>query len=253
MTGFLKNLFKNFLIYLYVILTVPPMGLLACLIRKKVLAWLWCEGLLRFAGIRIRILGKGLPPFGQYIFMSNHQSQLDIPVLESLLRDYDIRFLAKQSLFKIPFFGWGLSALGYFPVEREDPKEGLKSILACVEALKKGISLVIFPEGTRSKTGELLPFKKGGMLIPLKAQVAVCPIAIWGTKDLLPKGSLRFFFPKGKAWVYVYVGEIIKTKGLNLRDKESLLQRVREEISLGLETCKKFKEEEERLWERSWR
>jgi len=234
------------LVWFYVLLSVPIMGLLAILIRKKYLARLWCEWLLKVLGIRIVMVGNNLPPKGQrYVFMSNHQSQLDIPVLEVLLKDYDIRFLAKRSLFKIPFFGWGISALGYIPVEREDPKEGLRSLLACLSAVQSGVSLVIFPEGTRSRTGELLPFKKGGMLIPLKAQVPVCPLAIYGTRNILPKGSLWFSLKKRE--VCVYVGSLIETKGMTLRDKEKLSQMVREEISRGLEYC----ERGEKPWEKS--
>jgi 1-acyl-sn-glycerol-3-phosphate acyltransferase len=228
-------------------ISVPVMALLAILIRKKFWARLWCEWLLKLLGIRIVAFGNPLPPRGQrYVFMSNHQSQLDIPVLEVLLKDYDIRFLAKKSLFKIPFFGWGISALGYIPVEREDPKDGLRSLLACISALQSGVSLVIFPEGTRSLTGELLPFKKGGMLVTLKAQVPVCPIAIYGTKDILPKRSFWFHLNKRRE-VYVYVGSLIETKGMTLKDKEKLSQMVREEISRGLEYFK----EGEKPWERS--
>jgi len=243
---FIQEVLRNLLVWFYVLLSVPIMGLLAILIRKKYLARLWCEWLLKVLGIRIVMVGNNLPPKGQrYVFMSNHQSQLDIPVLEVLLKDYDIRFLAKRSLFKIPFFGWGISALGYIPVEREDPKEGLRSLLACLSAVQSGVSLVIFPEGTRSRTGELLPFKKGGMLIPLKAQVPVCPLAIYGTRNILPKGSLWFSLKKRE--VCVYVGSLIETKGMTLRDKEKLSQMVREEISRGLEYC----ERGEKPWEKS--
>jgi len=242
----IHEVIRNLLVWLYVVISVPVMALLAILIRKKFWARLWCEWLLKVLGIRIVVLGNPLPPRGQrYVFMSNHQSQLDIPVLEVLLKDYDIRFLAKKSLFKIPFFGWGISALGYIPVEREDPKEGLRSLLACISALQSGVSLVIFPEGTRSRTGELLPFKKGGMLVPLKVQVPVCPIAIYGTKDILPKGSLWLHLNKKE--VYVYVGSLIETKGMTLKDKEKLSQMVREEISRGLEYCKRG----EKPWEKS--
>ncbi len=168
--------------------------------------------------------------------MCNHQSQLDIPVLERVLKDYNIRFLAKKSLFDIPFFGWGIKALGYVPVEREDPKEGLKSLLACVEKLKEGFSLVVFPEGTRSRTGELLPFKIGGFLIPIKAGVPVCPVAIWGTIEILPKGSLWMKLKKRE--VKVYIGPVIDVSGLTLKDKNLLAERVREALLKGLEKIK---------------
>jgi len=243
----LREVFLNLLVWIYVILSVPVMGVLAIITRKKVLARLWCEWLLKILGIRVVVLGNPLPLKGErYVFMSNHQSQLDIPVLEHLLKDYNIRFLAKASLFKIPFFGWGISALGYIPVEREDPREGLRSLLACVSALQSGVSLVIFPEGTRSQTGELLPFKKGGMLVPLKAQAPVCPIAIFRTREIIPKGSLWFHLKNRE--VYVYIGKTIETKGMSLRDKELLKEKVRDEISRGLQHCIEYCRRGDKPW-----
>ncbi len=236
------ELFRNFFLWLYVLLSVPFLGLLAVLTKKHFWAWLWCYLFIKILGIRIKVIGE-VPPQGQiYVFMGNHQSQLDIPVLEVVLKDYNIRFLAKRSLFEIPFFGWAIKALGYVPVEREDPKEGLKSLLACVELLKKGISLVVFPEGTRSPRGELLPFKKAGFLIPLKARVPVCALALWGTRELLPKGSLWFRLRKRE--VYVAFGGVIEVNKLNLKDKELLLELVRERIERSLEKLKEMKGDE---------
>lgn len=171
--------------------------------------------------------------------MSNHQSQLDIPVLETVLEPYNIRFLAKKSLFNIPFFGWGIRILGYVPIEREDPREGLKSIFLCLERLKEGYSLVVFPEGTRSKTGELLPFKLGGFLIPLKAKVKVVPVTIWGTKDILPKGSIWFKLRNSKE-IRVYIGKPIDTSDFSLKDKKNLALLVKQEIEKGLKILKEI-------------
>jgi len=233
----LSEIVRNFLVWLYILITVPLYGLLAIITKKHFWATFWCEGLLKILGIKLKVYAEEWPnPQRNYVFMCNHQSQLDIPVLEKILKPYNIRFLAKKSLFDIPFFGWGIRALGYVPVEREDPKEGLKSLLACVEKLKEGVSLVIFPEGTRSKTGELLPFKIGGFLIPLKARVPVCPIALWGTKDLLPKGSIWFRLKKRE--VKIYIGKVIEIENLTLRDKERLLKEVRGAIEEGLEKIK---------------
>lgn len=172
------------------------------------------------------------PKHRNYVFISNHQSQLDIPVLEVLLKDYNVRFLAKKSLFSIPFFGWGIRALGYVPVDREDPKEGLKSLLACVERVKEGVSLIVFPEGTRSATGELLPFKVGGFLIPLKAGVPICPLAIWGTREILPKG--RLWFNLKRRVVKVSLGPVIEVEGLTLKDKTKLADMARDFIEKAL-------------------
>jgi len=235
--------FQNFLVWIYLLITVPTFSIIAIIIRKHFFARLWCKGLLKILNIKIEIIKEKELPKNIYVFMSNHQSQLDIPVLEKILEPYNIRFLAKKSLFKIPFFGWGIKALGYVPVERKDPKEGLKSVLACIEKLKKGISLVIFPEGTRSPTGELLPFKLGGFVIPLKSKVNVVPISIWGTRNILPKGALWFKNPSNKK-VWVYIGKPIEIKDLNSRDKERLAQIVRERILKGLEIIKKNKEVE---------
>lgn len=233
----LSEIIRNFLVWLYVFITVPVFGTIAILTKKHLWAYLWCKGLLKILGIRIRVIQeRPLPEDQNYVFMCNHQSQLDIPVLEEVLRSYRVRFLAKKSLFDIPFFGWGIKALGYVPVDREDPKEGLKSVLVCVERLKEGFSLIIFPEGTRSSTGELLPFKIGGFLIPIKAGIDICPVAIWGTRDILPKGKL--WFNLKKPTVSVYIGTPIRVKEFSLRDKVYLANLVRKAIEEGLAKIK---------------
>jgi len=233
----LSEFFRNLFLWIYVLLTVPLIGTLAILTKRHFFARIWCEGLLKVLGIKLKVYAEEWPDPGKnYVFMCNHQSQLDIPVLEAILKAYNIRFLAKKSLFDIPFFGWGIRALGYVPVEREDPKEGLKSLLACVERLKEGVSLVIFPEGTRSQTGELLPFKLAGFLIPLKAGVPVCPVALYGTRQILPKGRLWFSLKERE--VRVYLGKVITLEGLTLRDKHLLATQVREALERGLEKIK---------------
>ncbi len=223
--------FRNFLLLIFVLLSVPLFGLGAILIalleKKKVwahkVAWLWCRIVLFLSGVKVEAEGlESLPP-GRYVFFANHQSQMDIPVLEETLKDYEIRFLAKKSLFKIPFFGWGIAALGYIPVERKDPREGLRSLLSCAEKIKAGYSVVVFPEGTRSPDGRLLSFKTAGFLLPLKAQVPAVPVVIIGTREVLPKGSL--FVRPGK--VRVVVGAPIPTQGLTKSHKEQLAREVR--------------------------
>lgn len=233
----LEEILRNLGAYLFIIISVPFLSILIILTRWHFLALFWCEALLFILGIKIKVISKTqLSDKDRYIFMVNHQSQLDILVLEKILKPYKIRFLAKKSLFKIPFFGWALKALGHLPVERKDPKDGLKSILACIEAFKKGYSLVIFPEGTRSSTGALLPFKMGGFLIPLKTKSKVVPLAIWGTIQILPKGKLWFKTTSGE--VKVFIGEVIETSFLTLKDKDKLSFMVREKIAEGLEFLK---------------
>lgn len=233
----LVEILRNLFCWLYVLLFTPVFGTLAIITKRHYWAYLWCKLLLKILGIKIKVIQEeDLDTKRNYVFMCNHQSQLDIPVLEEVLKAYNVRFLAKKSLFDIPFFGWGIRALGYVPVEREDPKEGLRSLLACVEKLKDGYSLVVFPEGTRSSNGELLPFKKGGFLIPLKSGTTTCPVSIWGTKDILPKGKLWFNLRNPE--VRVYIGKPIEVRGLTLRDKNYLLEEVRRAIEVGLARIK---------------
>ncbi len=225
-------LIRNLILILFVLVSVPLFGTAAILIslleRRKILshkvAWLWCRLVLAISGVRIIVEGlERLFPGKRYVFFANHQSQMDIPVLEEALRDFEIRFLAKRSLFRIPFFGWGIAALGYIPVERDDPREGLRSLIACAERVREGYSVVVFPEGTRSPDGRLLPFKTAGFLIPIKAGVPAVPVAILGTRKILPKGSL--FVRPGE--VRVIIGAPIPTEGLTKRDKDRLAQEVR--------------------------
>ncbi|MBX6423973.1 1-acyl-sn-glycerol-3-phosphate acyltransferase [Thermosulfurimonas sp. F29] len=223
---------RNLILALFLLTSVPAFGTVAILIalveKRKVLAhrvaWLWCRIVLRISGVRIEVEGlERLDPEKRYVFFANHRSQMDIPVLEEVLRPFEIRFLAKRNLFRIPFFGWGLSALGYIPVEREDPREGLRSLIACAERVRAGYSVVVFPEGTRSADGRLLPFKTAGFLIPIRAGVPAVPVAILGTEKILPKGKL--IVRPGR--VRVIIGEPIPTQGLSSRDKEKLARKVR--------------------------
>ena len=237
MVRYLKEVFRNFLILIYVLITVPTFGTLVLFIRKHFWARWWCKGLLRVAGIKVLVYWEENLPKEQYVFIANHQSLLDIPVLEKTLENYNIRFLAKKSLFQIPFFGWGIKVLGYVPIEREDPKKGLKSIMACVERMKQGISMVVFPEGTRSPTGEVLPFKTGGFLIPLKTGKKIVPVSILGTRDILPKGSL-WFRVGATDKVYVLIRKPVDTKGFE-RKKKELAEVVRQKVIEGLEILKK--------------
>ncbi len=232
-------LWRNFWLALFILLSVPLLGTLAILVaafeRRKVLshkiAWLWCRLILFLAGVKLTVEGREhLTPGKRYVFFANHQSQMDIPVLEEALRGFEIRFLAKRSLFRIPFFGWGIAALGYIPVEREDPREGLRSLLACAERIREGYSVVVFPEGTRSPDGRLQPFKMAGFLLPIKAGVPAVPVAILGTREILPKG--RIWVRPGK--VRVVIGDPIPTEGLTKRDREKLAEKVRDFIARNL-------------------
>ncbi|RUM89619.1 MAG: 1-acyl-sn-glycerol-3-phosphate acyltransferase [Thermodesulfatator sp.] len=229
---------RNLALWIFALISVPLFGTVAILISPfsrplaHKVAWLWCRLVLLISGVRLEVKGgEHLEPGKRYVFFANHQSQMDIPVLEEALRAFEIRFLAKRSLFKIPFFGWGIWAIGYIPVEREDPREGVKSLLACVERIREGFSVVVFPEGTRSPDGRLLPFKTAGFLLPIRSRVPAVPVALRGTRKILPRGSL--YLHPGK--VEVLVGPPLPTEGLGPRDRERLAREVRKFLEKALE------------------
>ncbi len=139
------------------------------------------------AGVKVQVDRKDFDPSGNYILMANHQSWFDIPVLLVALKGHQFRFVAKQSLFSIPFFGHAMTRVGYIGIDRDNPRRGMKSIQEAI-AKSAHASIFIFPEGTRcERLGE---FKIGGMILAIKSERPIIPVLIAGTKTILPKGSL---------------------------------------------------------------
>ena len=157
-------------------------------------AWIanvWSRTILRCAGARLKIEGaERIPSDAGCFFVGNHQSALDIPVLFACLRGR-IRFLAKESLFRIPVFGWAMKCAGHVAIARSRPRaarEQIEKTLAQVR--EQPISLAVFPEGTRSPDGRLLPFRKGTMKICQRAGLAIVPFTISGSLDVHKRSSL---------------------------------------------------------------
>lgn len=192
----------------------------------------WARTLLAVTGVRVMVEGLDqIDPAGSYVFIANHLSYMDTPVALANI-PVQFRFLAKRGLFQIPFLGTHLSRAGHIPVPREDPRAAVKTMQAAAEAIQqKKISLLIFPEGGRSHDGALQPFKEGGVYIAIRAGVPVVPTVIIGSREILPYGGgiptpgvvrLRILPP-------------IETRGLSLRDRGALTQRLRETILRELE------------------
>ena len=153
---------------------------------------LWSRALLRASGLRLDVDLSALTPGGHYVFMVNHQSNFDIPLLYAVLSDFPIRFVAKKSLFDIPVFGRAMHKAGHIPIDRENRRSGMKSVEDAVNAAKAGVCPVIFPEGTRNPNPDkLLDFKIGGMVLALKCGLPVAPLLISGTGRALPRGRMR--------------------------------------------------------------
>ncbi len=194
---------------------------------------LWCNNLLRAAGMRIEVQGLERLPAGNAVYVCNHQSNFD-PVLIYAKLGKHLRFIAKRELFKIPIFGAALRATGMIPVDRTGSERDRESIANAVEAVRSRVSLLFFAEGTRDPDGRLRPFKKGAAVLALQAQVPLVPLAVAGTKDVLHKKSLLVH--GGRPTVLV-VGEPILTSGMDLEKRDALNERAHAAVAQMLESA----------------
>lgn len=175
---------------------------------------------------------EGTPPadieHAPYVVVANHESQAD-PFLLSWL-PFDMRWVAKEELFRPPVTGWAMRFGGDIPLRRGQGDSVRTMMAECERALAGGISVMMFPEGTRSQTGDLLPFKDGAFSLAVHAQVPVLPVALAGTREMRPKHSKWF----GKAHACAKILEPIPTKGLGEADVASVRDRAREAIVAAL-------------------
>lgn len=147
--------------------------------------------ILSVSGIKLEVEGKeNLTPDKEYIFISNHISYLDIPVLMQAIPK-NLRFIYKKSMNKIPIFGWAMYLSKYIPIDRENGREAMKSLKKAAELTDNGISIVIFPEGTRSEDGNIGEFKRGFTVLADEAKKDIVPILIIGTDKILSRDSLN--------------------------------------------------------------
>jgi 1-acyl-sn-glycerol-3-phosphate acyltransferase len=187
---------------------------------------LWARMLVKAAGIDLHVENVELiKPDHRYILVANHYSYFDIPVIFAAIPQ-PIRFLAKVSLFKIPIFGWAIARAGFIPIDRKNRRTAVKSFDMAADRIRKGNTIVVFPEEGRSRTREMRPFQRGGFLLALKSQLPIVPIAIDGTFDVFRVGAKRV--TPGR--VTVKVTEPIPTAGLTLKAKEALANESRARI-----------------------
>jgi 1-acyl-sn-glycerol-3-phosphate acyltransferase len=180
-------------------------------------------------GIRVDVEGlEHVAATKAAIYMSNHQSVLDIGAI-ALSLPVSWRFVAKKELTYIPFFGWALGLSDQIVIDRSNRRRSVESLRRAAERVRGGVSVIIFPEGTRSPDGALQPFKSGGFHLALDAQVPVIPVTVSGSWQLTPKRSLQI----RSGTVKVVYGAPIVTAGMTIRDREQLKRRVIDAIQAG--------------------
>jgi 1-acyl-sn-glycerol-3-phosphate acyltransferase len=187
----------------------------------------WAKIALVATGVKVKVEGlEQIQGKGPYIFMSNHQGGYDIFALHGHL-PFDFKWLAKKELFSIPFFGWTLTAAGYISIDRKGSRDTVRAMNEAAQKIQDGMSVVIFPEGSRSPDGLIQPFKKGGFTLAIKSKVPIIPVAIVGSREIMPKG--RITVNPGK--ITIRIGPTIETKELSLQDWKALMGKVAESIS----------------------
>ncbi|MGD8889318.1 MAG: lysophospholipid acyltransferase family protein [Desulfobacterales bacterium] len=196
-------------------------------------ARLWARSILFVSRIKVTVNGlSNVDSSKSFIYMSNHQSNFDIPVLLAYIPG-QFRWLAKAELFKIPIFGHGMRGAGYISIDRFNRDSAFQSIDQAAKKIKDGVSVMIFPEGTRSKDGRIRPFKKGGFIMALNSGVPIVPVIVRGTWPIMSKDSLRI----NRGNVYLDIKQPIDTHGYTRDNKQLLIDRVRAVI------CEGFKED----------
>ncbi len=192
---------------------------------------LYSRGLVTAADIRVTARGLENLPGGTCVLACNHQSNFDPFVIYSAIRKH-MRFVAKAELYRIPIFGQALKAVGMVKVDRTGGEADRRTLDGAVRSVRERVSLIFFPEGTRSVDGALKPFKKGAAVMAIQAGVPLVPMAIAGTKEVLPKhaGLIR-----GGQRVVVEVGEAIATNGMQIEDRDILTERAHGAVARLLE------------------
>ena len=219
--------FTNLLIYFYTAVCGTA-SLLGSIFDAKgrwqhACARVWSWMILKTSGIRVRVEGlENVTPNATAIYCVNHQSAMDIPVLFANL-PVQFRFVAKRSLFNMPFMGWHLRRSGHIPVDRDRPREAMKSMKQVAKEIREGKSVLLFPEGHRSRDGKLLPFKAGSFYIAILAGVPIVPITINGTPNVLKPDT--YHVRAGQTEMIVHPA--VFTEGLSLKDAEKISEQVK--------------------------
>ncbi|MFC1877676.1 lysophospholipid acyltransferase family protein [Thermodesulfobacteriota bacterium] len=230
----IRQSLQTVLIFVYVVLATIVLATVVIIVAlfsrngnaPHLVARAWARSILFVSGIHVHVNGlENLNVGGSCILMPNHQSNFDIPVLLGCL-PVQFRWLAKAELFKIPIFGRGMRGCGYISIDRSNRKSAFQSLAEAATKIRNGVSVLIFPEGTRSWDGKIQPFKKGGFVLSVDAGVPIVPIVIFNTWSIMPKGRLRIRTQS----VRMDILAPIPTSGYTRETKDDLMDSVRNTI-----------------------
>jgi len=195
----------------------------------------WAKFVLIVSRIKVTVNGVyNLRPDRSYIYMSNHQSNFDIPVALAYF-PFKFRWVAKAELFKIPIFGYAMHRIGHINIDRSNRRAAFKSLKKAAKNIREGIPVLIYPEGTRSKDGNIRPFKRGGFVLAIESGVPIVPVIIHGTWPIMPKDKI--IIRPGN--VTIEIKEPIETKNYTRKSKDDLLEKVRNIICESFEKGKR--------------
>src|SRR4029450_1478051 len=186
---------------------------------------------LAMVGVRVEVTGiERLDPNQTYIFTPNHQSLIEVPLFVAYL-GRNPAYLGKKEIFKYPVFGYGIRLIGAVPVARSNSPAAVESAKAATKNLRRGKSYVVYPEGTRSRDGRMLPFKKGAFMMAIDAGVPVVPVTVSGATRIMPKAQVKVF----PSTVRITVHEPLSTVGYSKGNVFQLMERTRAQLFSGLD------------------
>ena len=194
----------------------------------------WAKSIVFVSRVKVSVQGlERIDPGTTYVYMANHQSMFDILALLGYL-PVQFRWLAKMELFHIPLFGYSMARVGYIGIDRSNRKAAYESLQQAAQKIAQGVSVVVFPEGTRSPDGQIKPFKAGGFYLAIRSGRPIVPVVICGSHHVMPKGMIRV----NPGRIVLSINRPIETTPYSNSGKEILMESVRSTMKRDLETIR---------------